>query len=175
MLIKCRECGRQISSQAAACPHCGCPVRKPTEGTPPRGNTQRQATQAAYKKGPRPFLIFLLVMGVILVPYWLFHGGTGAATGQKTYTEDDYKAACYSLAEQQVKEYLKAPSTAKFCPMRDTEFRSLGGNIYTMSGWVDAQNSFGASLRTVWGVMVSVEGERMKLEMLTIDGETVYP
>ena len=27
-LIKCPECGRSLSDQAAACPHCGCPVNK---------------------------------------------------------------------------------------------------------------------------------------------------
>ncbi len=25
-LIKCSECGKEVSSQATACPHCGCPV-----------------------------------------------------------------------------------------------------------------------------------------------------
>ena len=25
-LIYCKECGKQISDQAAACPHCGCPL-----------------------------------------------------------------------------------------------------------------------------------------------------
>jgi len=27
-LIKCPECGRQVSDQAAACPQCGYPIRK---------------------------------------------------------------------------------------------------------------------------------------------------
>ena len=27
-LIKCRECGREMSDQASACPHCGCPALK---------------------------------------------------------------------------------------------------------------------------------------------------
>lgn len=31
-LIACRECGRQISDQAAACPHCGCPMTAPSAG-----------------------------------------------------------------------------------------------------------------------------------------------
>ena len=175
MLIQCPECGRQISSQAAACPHCGCPVRKPTEGTPPRGNTQRQATQAAYKKGPSAFLIFLLIMGVILVPYWLFHGGTGAATGQKTYTEDDYKAAAYTMAEEQVKKHLKAPSTASFCRMSETSFTRDEENTYVMTGWVDAENSYGAKLRSIWGIKVKLDGEKMTMVRLIIDGETVYP
>ena len=27
-LIKCKECGREISGKATTCPHCGCPVEK---------------------------------------------------------------------------------------------------------------------------------------------------
>lgn len=28
-MIKCKECGKDISNQAASCPHCGAPVKKP--------------------------------------------------------------------------------------------------------------------------------------------------
>ena len=28
-LIKCEECGQMVSDKASACPHCGCPVKKP--------------------------------------------------------------------------------------------------------------------------------------------------
>ena len=28
-LIPCHECGKEISDQAEACPHCGAPVKKP--------------------------------------------------------------------------------------------------------------------------------------------------
>ncbi len=27
-LMKCQECGKEISDKAEACPHCGCPVEK---------------------------------------------------------------------------------------------------------------------------------------------------
>ena len=30
-LIKCEECGKEISSRAAVCPHCGCPVTSATD------------------------------------------------------------------------------------------------------------------------------------------------
>jgi hypothetical protein len=34
-LINCRECGREVSDQAPACPHCGCPIGGPVwEGNP---------------------------------------------------------------------------------------------------------------------------------------------
>ena len=29
-LVKCPDCGREVSSSAVACPQCGCPVRKNT-------------------------------------------------------------------------------------------------------------------------------------------------
>lgn len=30
-LIKCKECGKEISDKATACPHCGCPVQTTDE------------------------------------------------------------------------------------------------------------------------------------------------
>ena len=35
-LIECRECGRQVSTEATACPHCGC--QRPTERPAPGSN-----------------------------------------------------------------------------------------------------------------------------------------
>ena len=32
MLIKCIECGKEISSRASACPNCGCPVEDESRG-----------------------------------------------------------------------------------------------------------------------------------------------
>lgn len=32
-LISCPECNASVSAQAVACPHCGYPIRKPTERT----------------------------------------------------------------------------------------------------------------------------------------------
>lgn len=34
-LIKCSECGMEISDKAKACPGCGCPVKRKEEGTVP--------------------------------------------------------------------------------------------------------------------------------------------
>lgn len=30
-IIKCKECGADISSEARTCPHCGCPSKKEAE------------------------------------------------------------------------------------------------------------------------------------------------
>ena len=34
MLIKCRECGQDVSTEAGNCPHCGCPQKQEQVGIP---------------------------------------------------------------------------------------------------------------------------------------------
>ena len=171
MLISCPECGKQISDQAASCPHCGRPMRRAA----PTAYAPRSAGQAAKRKeGPRPFLIFLLIMGVIMLVYFMFSGG-GNSGSKKSYSEADYKSATYTLAEQQVKKYLKAPSTATFCKMSETSFSKDESDTYVMTGWVDAENSYGATLRTSWGIKVKVSVDKITMQKLIIGSETVYP
>lgn len=47
-----------------------------------------------------------------------------------------------------VKNQLKAPSTAKFPWYDDSCVDSLGNSRYRVTSYVDAQNSFGAMLRS---------------------------
>lgn len=44
MLIKCSECEREISSFAAACPHCGCPMNLQTGGANKEAATLEEKT-----------------------------------------------------------------------------------------------------------------------------------
>lgn len=53
----------------------------------------------------------------------------------------------FTIAKKIVKENLKSPSTAKFCSILQASI-SNSGNSYTVIGWVDSENSFGATLRT---------------------------
>ena len=55
-LIKCSECGKEISDQAKACPHCGFPLPKPKKE---KANSD---TKGLYGS-PAP-LIFFLVLGI---------------------------------------------------------------------------------------------------------------
>lgn len=55
------------------------------------------------------------------------------------------------MCREDVAGKLKAPSTATFgdvaaAPVGDT----FGGDEWTVTGWVDAQNSFGATIRSEW-------------------------
>jgi len=59
------------------------------------------------------------------------------------------------MAEEFVKENLKSPSTAKFGSVWDGTLQSpeervwsIGPNKFRVTGWVEAQNSFGAVVRS---------------------------
>lgn len=61
------------------------------------------------------------------------------------------------MAEQFVKARLKAPSTAKFSGYGETKTKYLGDCKHVVVGYVDSQNSFGAQIRTQYGVTVKNE------------------
>jgi hypothetical protein len=58
-------------------------------------------------------------------------------------------------AKTYIEESLKAPSTAKF-PWSGGNVVPLGKNKYTVQNYVDAQNSFGAMIRTNYACTVTV-------------------
>lgn len=59
----------------------------------------------------------------------------------------------FSCAKAIVKSRLKSPSTAKFCWITDATIKHLGNGEYMVTGWVEAQNSFGATLRQTFVVV----------------------
>lgn len=69
-----------------------------------------------------------------------------AAESVNTNRHDDILAAW--CAEDIVKQFLKAPSTAEVCPMEDMQISHLGNGEYMVTGWVDTENSYGAMLRS---------------------------
>lgn len=75
-LIKCPECGREISDLAASCPHCGCPVnQQATPSTP-----QQPAKDAPAKKRATATIAIISIVIVILAGaaafFLFFRGGS---------------------------------------------------------------------------------------------------
>ncbi len=58
----------------------------------------------------------------------------------------------FVMCEDPVKAQLRAPSTAEFPSTRapGVSARHLGEGVYSVRGFVDSQNGFGAMLRTSW-------------------------
>lgn len=91
---------------------------------------------------------------------WVYDGNMNMKKNNKTTSEaadngsyqlpntsrhTEYEA--WSCAQNIVEGELKSPSTADFCSFTEAEVTHLGNGEYMVSGWVDAQNSFGAILR----------------------------
>lgn len=64
--------------------------------------------------------------------------------GKDNYGHDKFDA--FVIAEKAVKEKLKLPSTAQFCTTTEATI-GRNGNTWTVKGWVDAQNGYGATVR----------------------------
>lgn len=75
-LIKCKECGKQISDKAQECPHCGCPV----EVDQARSN---EIIEPATKKKRWPLVVFgLLAVGIVAaVALYNSEGGFSSLLG----------------------------------------------------------------------------------------------
>jgi hypothetical protein len=70
----------------------------------------------------------------------------------------------YNACKTFVKDKLRAPSTAKFADHSVTHT----GSEYTVTGSVDAQNGFGAQIRSTYTCTVTDTGESWHLENVDV-------
>lgn len=82
--------------------------------------------------------------------------------------------SAYSACQEFVKDRLKAPSTASFPSflLNSDEIRySQTGEHITLAAWVDAQNAFGAMLRTNFTCEVKHIDDSWRLEQVKFEKE----
>lgn len=112
--------------------------------------------------------------------YW--HSDTHYSTSAKTTTStancsalvtEKEKEELYYVAKSFVKSHLKSPSSAKFARSHECSYGKGADNVYNVVGWVESQNSYGATLRETWSCMIERNGDRASLVMLDIGG-TIY-
>lgn len=87
--------------------------------------------------------VIAVILLVILVPLVLALAGVWDNDREWKPTSTQAAETC----EGWVSEKLKSPSTAEFSSERES---STGTNSWTITGTVDAQNSFGAMIRAEW-------------------------
>jgi hypothetical protein len=79
------------------------------------------------------------------------------------------RVSVYSMAQQFVEERLRAPSTADFPSGSEHEVGDLGGGKFRVISYVDAQNAFGAMIRSTWIVEMQYLGnDRWRLTDIAI-------
>jgi len=88
-----------------------------------------------------------------------------ALTGCGNHEPDDYDA--YAACQNWVEQQLRAPSTADFSGHGDSQIVETA-NGYDIKGYVDAENGFGAKIRTDWSCSVALVGDNWELLDLSV-------
>ena len=105
--------------------------------------------------------IIVIILSIIIFCGYQFWGGTlfnlfyqePKIPNSSSETSNENIEA-YVAAKQFVTQKLKSPSTAKFPPNYDAQISNLGSGRFSVSGYVDSQNSFGAIVRTKYTVII---------------------
>lgn len=111
---------------------------------------------------------------VIVLVIWLLYAMVSC--GSQESAEDkqvEMKQHAALVSRRFVEQYLKAPSTAKFPNSYDVEV-TQSGDKYIINSYVDAQNSFGAQIRSTYYCEMKYIGPDefgYSCESLSIDGE----
>lgn len=103
--------------------------------------------------------ILIVVIGIIItIPVYNANPGVKLFQTEKVEIDrDNYgnsNSRAFIDAKYEVEKQLKAPSTAKFCKEYEAQI-IRNGNTWSVEGWVDAQNSFGATLRNEFVVKIT--------------------
>lgn len=187
---ECPRCHQIVSEIYNICPNCYTSL----ESTNSKKKRLTQSQRRTIKKIAIILPIVLTVVLLLLIGRRSSQNKTtsmssfsSASNSSKNYTtssdkkesnsstdiSDDLQAGLAVYAEQKVRAHLLSPSTAKF-PLYSKYTYRKEGNVYTISGYVDAKNYFGTELRKKWGVMVEYDGTYSMLICVVIDGETYF-
>jgi hypothetical protein len=154
-LITCPECKKKVSDTAAACPNCGFQL------TPAKVSEIKGKEQQAQKTAGIGCLVVIAIFFILYLigSFSSDTGGGNQSTSPGTRTnaptgENPGKIEAWVMAQEFVKDRLKSPSSANFGGIF-SDYQSphdvvtdIGGGKFRVRAWVDAQNSFGAMIRT---------------------------
>lgn len=127
----CNKCGKEIEN-GVLCDHCNTSINS----APPQ--------KTARKRNNGCLIAFVIVVGAIILLVLAM-----ASCSKNSGRSDDLDA--WTCAQTIVKDKLKSPSSADFCAMKEATIKS-NGDKYTITGYVDADNSFGANVRSTFTV-----------------------
>ncbi len=134
--IKCKECKKNFPATMDKCVHCGAKA--------PRW-------PAVVGK-----LFLLLIVGIIVLTIFSEDpDDTKKSTSNSTsQTVGNDQAGAWASTKFFIKNELKSPKSADFPWYSDQTVQHLGNGLYRVRSYVDAQNSFGALIRTHFEVKI---------------------
>jgi hypothetical protein len=110
------------------------------------------------------FIIMFLLIGISLILAIV----SSALIKEVPFEKKDNSTMAYIMMKGFVKDTLKAPSTAVFPDINDVKITKKD-TLYSITGYVDAQNSFGAMLRTSYiGEIKQTDKDKWSLVSLNL-------
>lgn len=101
-------------------------------------------------------MIFCGIAAIIIIIFFVWlHENTDD-------TSNDRNIDAWVCAQNAVQEELKSPSSADFCTYPEATIKDRGNDKYSITGWVDADNSFGANIRTDFTVKLTLTSKGYK-------------
>lgn len=119
------------------------------------------------KEGEKVAVGCLVFFGIAAVLVWLMWPSDNRTPAEKQRqaaenAERSLQAGARVSCQEFVKRQLRSPSTAKF-PFTEQRISRLRRNVYRVSGPVDAQNAFGATIRNRYICEVEKSASQWKL------------
>lgn len=144
-------------------------------------NTQKQTPKKLGAVGAILGFLFVgfLIYSAFSIATWANHD-SGTPSTESAKTDRDLSTEAYVISQGYVKRILKAPATADFPLLDYTAKKTDGAQIYTVHGYVDADNSFGAKIRSYWDTLLMYKGgdpadsASWVLDTLVFDNKVVY-
>jgi len=127
-------------------------------------------------------IMVVLVGSALFAAAFLYIAGDGQSPSisPERGASENLEIMAFVHAKEFVKLALKSPSSADFS-LLDFGSAHLGNNRFQVASYVDAENEFGAKVRSNWAATLRYLGgdeagiENWELEKLVIDGERIFP
>lgn len=154
-LIKCPECGKEISDKTKKCPECGYPIKKLNKKS---GTKRKIIISLIIVIG----IIFIISITVIIIK--LSNGKSTQQVEQQTQTEivtetplNDYEYAAINLVNK-LKDRLKNPDSLKIYSLNVRQFYK-GETTYHFCIDYSAQNGFGGNNRKTEYIEIGINDD----------------
>jgi hypothetical protein len=114
--------------------------------------------ESAVDKLKKVSLTPLIIAGIIFVIFICLVSRCSSDSSEPEVDKGD-RIDAYLVCQDFVSEDLKSPATAEFASMSDSIIKNTSGDSWSVTSYVDAQNSFGAMLRMYFVCDLTYRGD----------------